>query len=409
MGKGTIPYEMITRHDSLDISPDEGNFFLLHHFYSSLKDKKITEVEYEQVKNFYKTLKLKDLGELNKIYNFQDTVILCEIFEQHSSHLQKLFKFNPRKCNSVSSLSSCVHRDKSKCLIALLTEAEQVRIFEKTLIGGFSCVNTRLLMRKSSCLTKKNEKEIFDLEINGQRQIKRISTKIFKMDENNQYGQAMTKPLPYGCIKKHKHVPSLLEFNRILDRISHNEPIGHLFIVNIKFYNKNPKTLLFNEIYPPTFEKNKKIERYGRSTIQLMSVLRRNEEKDVIHSFKYSSKAHSTLENRRYIPLYAEHLHFLIKTAGWLVTQIYDHFTFEQSKFKKYFVVMNQKARQKATSPVECDFYKLLINSNFGIDYRNNIDNCVLEPLYDKIGEIWYIKKFCTIFGNDTYRDFFLL
>ena len=34
------------------------------------------------------------------------------------------------------------------------------------------------------------------------------------MDENNQYGQAMTKPLPPGCIKKMK-TPSLLEFNRI--------------------------------------------------------------------------------------------------------------------------------------------------------------------------------------------------
>ena len=68
---------------------------------------------------------------------------------------------------------------------------------------------------------------------------------------------------------------------------------------------------------------------------------------------------------------------------------------------------MNQKARQKVTSPVKRDFYKLLNNSNFGIDCRNNIDNCVLEPLYDEIGEILYIKKFCTIFGNETYRDFF--
>ena len=68
---------------------------------------------------------------------------------------------------------------------------------------------------------------------------------------------------------------------------------------------------------------------------------------------------------------------------------------------------MNQKARQKATSSVERDFYKLLNNSNLGIDCRNNIDNCILEPLYDEIGEIAYIKKFCTIFGNETYRDFF--
>ena len=39
----------------------------------------MTREEYDNVKKFYQTLKLKDLDELNKIYNFQDTVILCEI------------------------------------------------------------------------------------------------------------------------------------------------------------------------------------------------------------------------------------------------------------------------------------------------------------------------------------------
>ena len=39
------------------------------------------------------------------------------------------------------------------------------------------------------------------------------------MDENNQYGQAVTKSLLYGCIKKQEHPPSLLELNEILDRI----------------------------------------------------------------------------------------------------------------------------------------------------------------------------------------------
>ena len=41
--------------------------------------------------------------------------------------------------------------------------------------------------------------------------IKRIPTKILKMDDNNQYGQAMTKQFPYGC---QKHPPNLLEFNK---------------------------------------------------------------------------------------------------------------------------------------------------------------------------------------------------
>ena len=31
----------------------------------------------------------------------------------------------------------------------------------------------------------------------------------------------MAKPLPYGCVKKRNAVPSLTEFNRILDKISH--------------------------------------------------------------------------------------------------------------------------------------------------------------------------------------------
>ena len=68
---------------------------------------------------------------------------------------------------------------------------------------------------------------------------------------------------------------------------------------------------------------------------------------------------------------------------------------------------MNQKSRQKATSSVERDFFKLLNNSNFGIDCRNNIDNCIREPLYDDLSEISYIKKFATIFSDDAFRNFF--
>ena len=161
-------------------------------------------------------MKVENLGQLNKIYSFQDTIILCEIFEKRSSHLEDLFQLNPRKCNSASSFSGCVHRDKSKCCIALLTVAEHVRVFEKTLIGGFSCVNTWLAFDTEILLNddKKNNKVLYDLHIDGEKKKKamRISSKIFKMDENNQYGQTMKKPLPYGCIKKRKHVFFLFVF-----------------------------------------------------------------------------------------------------------------------------------------------------------------------------------------------------
>ena len=88
--KNFLPNEIITAYDSLDIVPDDGEFFLPHNFYSSLKDTTMSNEEYENVKKCYKTMKLANLGELNKICNFQDAIILCEIFQQGSSCLQEI-------------------------------------------------------------------------------------------------------------------------------------------------------------------------------------------------------------------------------------------------------------------------------------------------------------------------------
>ena len=149
------------------------------------------------------------------------------------------------------------------------------------------------------------------------------------------------------------------------------------------------------------------MEPFVQSTLQLMNIVVRDEEKDKIISFPYTSKTHFTLKEKKIIPLYAEDLHFLVTRAGWLVTHIYERYTYEQSKFKTDFIVTNQKAKQKAISSVEKDFYKLLNNSNFGIDCRNNIDNRILEALYDEFTEISYIEKFTKIYNGDTFRNFF--
>ena len=105
--------------------------------------------------------------------------------------------------------------------------------------------------------------------------------------------------------------------------------------------------------------------------------------------------------------LYAEDLYFLKTRAGWEVTKIYDHFTFKQDTFKRDFVVMNLNARKTANTKVEKDFYKLLNNSNFGNDCRNNIGNCRLDLLFDGPDEISYIKRFTNILQDIHYREFF--
>ena len=99
------------------------------------------------------------------------------------------------------------------------------------------------------------------------------------------------------------------------------------------------------------------------------------------------------MKEKKIISLNVEHIHFLVIRAGWLVTKIHAHYTFEQSVFQKEFITMNQVARQKAETSVERKFYKLMNNAKFGIDCRNNIDNCQFEVISDEIDKIAYIKN----------------
>ena len=357
-----------------------------------------------------KLLRLKTLGDMNRIYNFQDTLILCEIFEQRASLLEKLFKFNPRKRNSASSFSGAVHRNKTKCNIVMPTNAEQIRVFEKTLIGGYSCVNTRMAFDTELFLKDKNNEKVIFKTRDGQ--LKRFSFKIIKMDENSQYGFAMTKPLPCGCIKKKKNLPTLEELAVLLKNVTLEDKLGHLFVVDFEFADINEETLLFNEIYPPIFEKHKKIDPYERSCTQIMSranIKKNKKKEDTLYSLPFNSKTHATLKEKIFVPLYAEDLYFLTTRAGWEVTRIYENYTFKQDTFKKDFVVMNQNARKTAKTKVEKDFYKLLNNSNFGSDCRNNIGNCKLELIYDGLEEISYIKNYTNIFTDPKFSEFFSL
>ena len=69
---------------------------------------------------------------------------------------------------------------------------------------------------------------------------------------------------------------------------------------------------------------------------------------------------------------------------------------------------MNQKSRESVSSKVEKDFYKLLNNSNFGIDCQKNIGNCYVEPVDDDFSEISFIKEQTNFLSDAKLKDFLL-
>ena len=175
----------------------------------------------------WKKLRTRNLSDMNDLYNAQDVILLCEIIEYRFQLMQDKYDFNPRKCNSASTLSGSIERDLSKIIISLPTNNEHVELFEKTLTGGFSCVNTRLP---------------FDTEL--------LLPNVEKPDQDNWKD--------YSYVLQQKHTQ-------------------HYF--------------------------QKKLEHLN--------------------------------------PLYLEHLKKSIGRAGWKVTKIYAHYTFEQERLKKKFILMN--------------------------------------------------------------------
>ena len=129
--------------ESFFIIPEE-DFWEETEFYSELKHCAVNDDDYENSKYLYQTLKMRNLGNLNDLCNVQDVLLLCKIIENHFQLMNDTYGFNPRKCNSSSSMSGYIEREMSKIILALPTKLEHVEIFEQTVTGGFSSVNTRL-------------------------------------------------------------------------------------------------------------------------------------------------------------------------------------------------------------------------------------------------------------------------
>ena len=213
-----------------------------------------------------------------------------------------------------------------------------------------------------------------------------LFTKILKLNENNKHGFPMTKPMSVGSIKEKR--PDSVECHLLLEKVTLDDKIGHLSIVDIEFdyENVDAKQIMYNEIYPPVIDKQKKIGANKRSIFQLCELNSETTGKEP-NWYRTTKKSKAILISKKCIPRYLDHLKFLISRYGWKVTKLYSHFTFQQSKFKKDFISMNQKSWQTAKNAIEKDFYKLLNNA-----------------IYDEIGEFTYIRKYHNLFDKEVSK-----
>ena len=131
--KGAILNEKNNSIDSLTLKPEKGIGFSKDEFFSTLKRKIVDDEQYANSKTLYTLLKIKDLSNLNVLYNAQDVILLLEIMENRFLAMYEKSMYNTRKCDSASKLSGCIQREQWKIILALPTNNSIMEVFEKAL------------------------------------------------------------------------------------------------------------------------------------------------------------------------------------------------------------------------------------------------------------------------------------
>ena len=84
-------------------------------------------------------------------------------------------------------------------------------------------------------------------------------------------------------------------FNFLLETVSFEDNIGHLYIVDIEFDYKNAteKEFAYNEIYAPIIEKQKLIDPCKRSVLEMLEQFVRSHKGR--RAYQVTAKAHANL------------------------------------------------------------------------------------------------------------------
>ena len=123
----------------------------------------------------------------------------------------------------------------------------------------------------------------------------------------------------------------------LLEKVTLEDKIGQLFIVDIKFDYENPdaKQIRYNEIYPSVvINRNNQTQtrdRYFNFVTERDRQGETDRETDrELKSYRATKKSQATLIPKTFIPLYLEHMRFLISRCRWMVAQLYRNLNKQQ-------------------------------------------------------------------------------
>ena len=343
--KGAYPYEYLNSFKRFN----EDKLCARKYFYSSTKDKKISEdgkisdghVSIEDYMVYERNgdkFKMKNMGDYHDHYLKKDVLLLGDVFEKFIGTCLKYYELNPCNYFSAPGLSWDAVLKMTGVKLEKISDIDQYLFIEKGTRGVVSYITKRY--------AKGNNKYMSDYDPN------KPSTFITYLDKNNLYGWAMSEYLPYGEFEWLKNVDEL-------DVMSINEKIdvGYILKVDLKYPDK------FHELhndYPLAPEK------LAVTNDMLSKCCKEIADK---YNIKVGDikKLIPNLGNKTKYVVHYRNLQLYL-SLGMKLTKIHKVLKFKQSDWMKKYVDFNTKKRM---GDFEKDFLKLMINSVYGKRMEN--------------------------------------
>ena len=297
-------------------------------FFSTLKNKNITLDEYEKARQGWKAFNCKNMGDYTRIYCIRDVLLLCDIFENFRKINLKEYDVDPLISGyTLPGISWYNMLRYTKQELKLITDREQYEDFEKGIRGGVSMCIVRH--------AKANNKYLHDYDPT------KPSTYIFYVDENNLYGNSMSKNLPY-------------------------EIEGKMTKIELKDWRKYSCALVVDLEIPK--EQHDFLNAFPPAPEHL-----------TINGVK---KLVPNLRDKKEYLVYSELLAFYVDELGLKITHIHRGYIFKCSQWLKPYIDNNTQKRIKALKEKQGskeNFYKKCNNSIYGKTIENPRKRCNVE------------------------------
>ena len=134
--KGFYPYEYIDSIDRLQEKELPGK----EKFYSTLTGKTITDPEYSHAQKVWETYNCNTLLDYHNLYLKTDVLLLADSFEKYRNFFLEHHQVDPCYCFSAPGLTWECGLKYTNVELELLTDYDQLLMFEKGIRGGFSGV-----------------------------------------------------------------------------------------------------------------------------------------------------------------------------------------------------------------------------------------------------------------------------